>query len=403
MSEPIVVAGAGIGGLAAALALSRVGRRVELVERAAEIREVGAGLQVGPNGFRALDRLGIADAVDAICFRPAAIVMRDSVTGEELARQVLGATFEARFGYPYRVAYRADLQAVLLRAVQRSTDVTISLGDGVSGIEQREDQVEVQLDSGRMIRGSALVGADGIRSRTRDHLLGDGAPRVSGHVAYRAVLPVGAVPADVLSDMVQVWVGPRHHLVCYRLRGGALFNIVAIFHSRREVEGWDTTGDAAELGRAFAGACDGVQRLLAMIAGWRMWVLCDRDPDDRWTDGRVTLLGDAAHPMLPFLAQGACMAIEDAVALADRVAAADIPSAFAAYAAARAPRNASVQLAAREAGIAYHADGAARTARNSAMRARAEDDYEANAWLFESDGPRPTVSTIPRPGLFGRP
>ena len=405
MSASVLIAGAGIGGLSAALAFARHGVRAQIIERAADIREVGAGLQLGPNGFRAFERLGLAKAMDAISFQPKAIRLMDSVEAIELSRQTLGAPFEARFGHPYRVAYRADVQRVLLEAVRAHPQlVTIGLGDGVRSIAQTDDRVIVTLDSGRTVSGGALIGADGLWSTVRDHVRGAEPPRTSGHVAYRHVSPVSQTPATLLSDDVQVWIGPGHHLVCYKLRGGELFNIVAIFHSERVVQGWDTVGDKAELRRAFAHACEPVRRLVAEIDQGRVWALCDRDPAPGWSQGRITLLGDAAHPMLPYLAQGACMAIEDAVSLADALAAApDDPSrAFQSYEQARLARTASVQTAARETGAINHAAGAEREKRNAFLATRRTDDYEAIAWLFGGDGPRAQDAAGAEIGIFGR-
>ena len=405
MAEPILIAGAGIGGLSAALALARRGIPSRIVERASEIREIGAGLQLGPNGFRAFERLGIAEAMDAISFKPDAIRLIDSVENVELSRQTLGAPFEARFHHPYRVGYRADVQIVLLEAVQACSDlVTIELGDGVRQIAERGDHVEVVLDSGRSLSTPLLIGADGIWSQVRGHLFGSEPPRPSGHIAYRAVLPVAEVPAALLTDDVQVWIGPGHHLVCYKLRGGSLFNIIAIVHSDREVQGWDTLGDKAELRRGFADACALVRQLVDQIDHGRMWGLCDRDPMAGWSQGRITLLGDAAHPMLPYLAQGACMAIEDAVTLADEIAASpgDTVQALARYEAARFARTASVQTAARETGVINHATGEARERRNAFLAGRRADDYESVAWLFGGTGARAENASGAEIGIFGR-
>ena len=404
MRNPLVIAGAGIGGLSTALALANRGIHSRLVERASEIREVGAGLQLGPNGFRAFARLGIADAMDAISFKPDAIRLIDSVTGSELSRQTLGRPFEARFRYPYRVAYRADVQQVLLRAVKAKPEfVEIILGDGVAAVSQDKEAVTATLDSGRVCNGAALVGADGLWSQVRAQILSPAVPRAGGHIAYRAVVPVEEVPENLATDDVQVWVGPGHHLVCYKLRAGRLFNIVAIFQSQRVVNGWDTVGDRNELKTGFSEACGTVQNLIGQIQESRMWALCDRDPSPGWSNGLITLLGDAAHPMLPYLAQGACMAIEDAVSLADTVSErpSDIPAAFQAYEEARFARTASVQMAARETGVINHARGPARDARNAFLATRRPDDYDAIAWLFEGKTARPTRAAGSEIGIFG--
>lgn len=402
-SGPILIAGAGIGGLAAALSLAKVGLKCHVVERAPEIREIGAGLQLGPNAFRAFEWLGLTKAMDEISFEPAAIRLLDSIDARELSRQTLGQSFKAEFGQPYRVAYRADVQLALLEAVRRHADlVSITLGDGVASIDEDRDHVSVTLDSGRQLVGDALIGADGLRSQVRAQLFGPDAPRNAGHVAYRAVLPADNVPAELLTDDVQVWIGPGHHLVCYKLRSGRLFNIIAIIHSERQTEGWDTIGDEDELENGFADACDKVRQLVALVHRGRMWALCDRDPVPGWSRGRVTLLGDAAHPMLPYVAQGACMAIEDAVQVATELSkASDVTAALARYEEARYERTASVQLLARETGILNHLGGTAREERNAALARRAPDNYAGIAWLFGGDGPNLARETGAALSIFG--
>jgi 3-hydroxybenzoate 6-monooxygenase len=392
---PVQIIGAGIGGLSAAIALARKGFAVEVHERTSAIREIGAGIQLGPNAFRAFERLGIQDAIEAITFQPNALVLLDSPSGAELCRQELGRPFVERFGHPYCVGYRADVQRVLLAAAAtHGKQIALHLSDSVN--EFTQDENGVTLDSrGRRVSGSVLIGADGLWSAIRQSLIGDGRPRVSGHVAYRAVLPVSAMPSDLLTDDVQVWIGPRHHLVCYKLRAGELFNIVAIFQSTRFVADWDSEGDVRELHEGFADACPRLKQLLSSVQSWRMWPLCDRDPSPRWSVGRVTLLGDAAHPTLPYLAQGACMAIEDAVCLANCLDGRrdNLSAALGEYANLRFPRAASVQLTSREMGEINHATGPARAARNRALAARDPRDYESNAWLFDSDGPRAADSS----------
>jgi 2-polyprenyl-6-methoxyphenol hydroxylase-like FAD-dependent oxidoreductase len=400
--EPVVIAGAGIGGLSAAISLARHGFAVTVYERVAQLREVGAGIQLGPNAFRMFERLGVQHAMQEIAFEPRAIVLMDSLSGSEICRQRLTGSFQSRFGYPYRVGHRTDVQKVLLQAARSYPDrVELRLGEGVRSFVQTERNVTVTLEGGATAVASALIGADGLWSVVRQAILGDGPPRVSGHIAYRAVLSAPDISPDLLSDNVEVWVGPRHHLVCYKVSGGNSLNIVAIFHSSRYLEGWDTSGDAAELNAGFADACSRVRRLLSFVQTWRMWVLCDRDPMRGWSRGRVTLLGDAAHPTLPYLAQGACMALEDAVSLADRIArqSDNVPAALSEYERVRLERTASVQQTAREMGEIYHADGQAREARNKALAARDPDDHEPNAWLFGTDGPRDVTSTT---SFFGR-
>lgn len=400
--EPIGIAGAGIGGLSTAIALARHGFAVRVFERVAQLREAGAGIQLGPNAFRMFERLGIEHPMRDIAFEPRALVLMDSLSGSEICRQRLEESFQSRFGHPYRVGHRSDVQKVLLQAARSYPDlIELHFGESLRSFTQGEGEVTVTLESGTTKVVSALVGADGLWSVVRQAILRDGAPRVSGHIAYRAVLSMPDMSPDLVSDNVEVWVGPRHHLVCYKVSGGKSLNIVAIIHSSRYLEGWDTAGDPTELQAGFADACPRVRRLLGLVQTWRMWVLCDRNPMPGWTQGRVTLLGDAAHPTLPYLAQGACMALEDAASLADQIArrSNDIPTALSHYERARLERTASVQLTAREMGEIYHADGPAREARNQALSARDADDHEPNAWLFGTDGARDKVSTT---SFFGR-
>lgn len=234
--------------------------------------------------------------------------------------------------------------------------------------------------------GCALIGADGLWSKVRSQLLNDGMPRVSGHIAYRAVLPTSEVPPELRINDMTLWAGPQFHLVQYPLRRGKLTNLVAVFHSDRYVEGWDAKADVEELNARFAGACVQVKTLLSKIDTWRMWVLCDRDPIRRWTQGRVALLGDAAHPMLQYMAQGAAMALEDSVCLAYHVArASSLEAAFVSYQDERYLRTARVQLTARMYGEVYHARGVAAEVRNQMLRGRTQEQgYESLAWMYEA-------------------
>jgi len=386
---PLQIVGAGIGGLSTALALARKGFEVNVHERTRELREAGAGIQLGPNAFRALEELGLQHAIERIAFEPQALVLLDSPSGTEICRQELGRPFLERFGYSYRVGYRADVQQVLLQAAHECRDrITLHLGSEICTFSEDERGVTLQTQDGTRLRGSALIGADGLWSAIRGTIIGDGRPRTPGHIAYRAVLPVDQVPPELLTDNVQIWVGPKHHLVCYKLRAGTLFNIVAIFQSPHYAEGWDSVADIQDLQTGFEEACPAVKHLLQHVQAWRMWVLCDRDPTPGWSVGHATLLGDAAHPTLPYLAQGACMAIEDAVCLAHCLHQQpdNIPVALGEYERARLARTAQVQQASRQMGEMNHATGEAREARNRALAARNPRDYESNAWLFDSEG-----------------
>jgi salicylate hydroxylase len=384
-SLPILIAGGGIGGLAAAYALSLKGFPARVLEQSSEFREVGAGIQLGPNIFRALDRIGLKDEVLADAHRPPGQEMRDALTGELITQMPLGEAYLRRFGQPYGVTHRADIHAVFLNACRASNLVTLENNRKVADYEDNGDRVTVSLEDGERIKGRALIGCDGMWSRIREKIVGDGKPRVSGHIAYRAVLKREDVPADLWRPDVVLWAGPRTHFVHYPLRRGELYNLVAVFHSDAYVEGWNAEVSPDELWKRFTGQRPEVLRLLERIETWRMWVLCDREPIKEWSQGGVTLLGDAAHPMLQYLAQGACMATEDAVWLAEKVAAQpdDLPAAFRAYQEQRYLRTGQVQIMARVYGEFYHARGVTAELRNQMLRGRTpEDSYDGIAWLY---------------------
>jgi salicylate hydroxylase len=382
---PILVAGGGIGGLVTAHALALQGFPVRVLEQAGEFREVGAGIQLGPNVFRALDRIGLKDAVLADAWRPPAQDMRCALSGKRITRIPLEDEYFARFKEPYAVTHRADLHAVFLQACRSQNLVTLETGRRVDSFSDDGHVVTVRLQGGEEVRGRALIGCDGLWSSIRERVVGDGAPLVSGHIAYRAVLRREDVPDDLWNPEVVLWAGPRTHFVHYPLRRGALFNLVAVFHSDRYVEGWNSEGDPAELMVRFAGQRPEVLRLLERIETWRMWVLCDREPVKTWSAGRVALLGDAAHPMLQYLAQGACMAVEDAVSLADNLAARpdEIAAGFAAYQQARYLRTGRVQIMARVYGEVYHAAGVTAELRDEMLGSRTPAQaYEGISWLY---------------------
>src|SRR6267142_6276471 len=316
---PFLISGGGIGGLVTAYALASKGFPVRVFEQAPEFRELGAGIQLGPNIFRALERIGLKVDMLSDAWKPGRLEMRDALTGAEITSVPLGEEFIARFKQPYAVTHRADIHGVYLKACQGSNLISLETSRRVDDFTDHGDSVTIQLEGGEEARGCALIGCDGMWSKIRQKGVGDGAPRVSGHIAYRAVLKREEVPDDLWSPDVMLWAGPKTHFVHYPLRRGTLYNLVAVFHSDRYVEGWNTEGAKDELFARFKGQRPEVQRLLERIETWRMWVLCDREPIKEWTKGRVTLLGDAAHPMLQYLAQGACMATEDAVCLAEKV------------------------------------------------------------------------------------
>jgi salicylate hydroxylase len=383
---PILVAGGGIGGLAAAYALARKGFPVRVLEQAPEFREVGAGIQLGPNVFRAFEKLGVKDAILADAHIPPAMEMRCALTGQSVTRIPLDVpAFKAKFRQPYAVIHRHDIHGVFIRACREHNLVTLENNRTVEGFEEDGDGVAVTLASGERIKGRALIGCDGMWSKVRDKIVGDGKPNVSGHIAYRAVLKRDEVPEDLWSPDVILWAGPRTHLVHYPLRRAEIYNLVAVFHSKRYVEGWNEEADPEELWAHFKGQRPEVLRMLERIETWRMWVLCDREPVKDWAKGHAVLLGDAAHPMLQYLAQGACMAVEDAVVLADSAMAMpdDLPGAFRAYVQQRYLRTARVQIMARVYGDFYHARGPAAELRNQLLGPRTpEQAYDGIDWLY---------------------
>ncbi len=382
---PVLIVGGGIGGLAAALALARRGYRSHVLEQASEFREIGAGIQLGPNVFKMFARLGLTEAVSRLAWFPDRLVMMDCVTAEEVTRITLGEDFRERFKYPYALIHRADLHGAILQACRDCGLAKLETSRKVVGIEEQGDGIVVTTEDGARVAGAALIGADGLWSTVRAQIVGDGAPRVSGHLAYRAVLPTEEVPERLRRGSMILWAGEKTHLVHYPLRSGEITNLVAVFHSNRYEQGWDSYGDPTELHERFAGTCEEVRTMLGKIEEWRMWVLCDREPIKEWSRGPVTLLGDAAHPMLQYLAQGACMALEDAVCLADQLdeTDGDFAAAFRAYQQARYLRTGRVQIMARVYGEFYHAAGVARELRNLMLSARTQQQsLAAMEWLY---------------------
>ena len=380
---PILIAGGGIGGLAAALALAKIGRKSLVLEQAADFKEVGAGIQISPNVFKMFDVLGITEAIKRIAVFPDSLSIRDALTAEQVMHIPLGPDFLARFHHPYGVIYRPDLLDALLDACKQSPLIALHTGKSVADYDDGSVHVTVRTDDGESFEGAALIGADGLWSRIRERIVGDGKPRVVGHIAYRAVLPIEKAPKHAQERRVTLWAGPKIHLVHYPLRRGELLNLVAVFHSDRYAEGWDKFGDPEELNEKFKHARPEVRELLGLIHAWRMWVLCDRDPVKNWSAGRVTLLGDSAHPTLQYMAQGGCMAIEDAVVLARKVEATphDFPRAFLAYQEERYLRTARVQLTSRFVGdYVYHPRGPAAEVRNQMLKNLTREDM---AWLYD--------------------
>jgi salicylate hydroxylase len=378
--------------LAAALGLSRAGAKVRLLERNAELTEVGAGIQLGPNVTRRLLKWQLQQALDDVVAYPDSVQTRDALTGEVTGQLPLGNRCRERYGAPYVTVHRADMQQVLLRHVQTHTDTRLSLGSCVSGFTPLADEVQVQTVEGLHLSCAALVGADGLWSRVRECLLADGQPRVTGHLAYRAVVLQRDLPVHLRSSVVTAWMGPRLHVVQYPVRRGEWLNVVAVVHTHSPVgdpQNWDQAAYAADLREALrdADAAGPLRELIAAIDPWRLWALCDRPPMGsarEQAQGRVALLGDAAHPMRPYMAQGAGMAIEDAAELGELVAQgpADVPAMLARYASARWERNARVQARAIRNGQIYHAQGVVRWGRNVALQALGRRIMDV-PWLYQ--------------------
>lgn len=392
-----LIAGAGIGGLAAALASRRAGAEVRVFERAAAFGEVGAGVQIGPNVTRILHGWGLADALRRVAAFPDRLQVRSAGSGRELGVLPLGASALQRYGAPYATVHRADLHQLLLSALKHHGAADPEPGAEVRGFSQSASGVAVQLVDGRQIDGAALIGADGLWSPVRQALLYDGDPQPTGHLAYRAMLAQQDLVPALRSQQVTVWLGPRLHVVQYPVRAGAALNLVAIVHgdpdwlraansTPGQLANWNQQADAAEVLRALQGVCAPLQALVDAAGGWRLWILCDRAPmrgAQEHARGRVALVGDAAHPMRPYLAQGAGMAIEDAQALGQCLGdgSGDVAGQLQRFAGQRWQRNRRVQLRARRNGRIFHASGLLRLGRDVAMATLGERLLDV-PWLY---------------------
>ena len=390
----VQIAGGGIGGLAAALACARAGLEVCLCERSAEVSEVGAGVQLGPNVVQILHDWGLADALQQVSAKPAQLEVRSATTSGSLGRLRLGEVFEQRYGAPYLTIHRADLHGVLLQAVQHLPGVSLHLGSAITRFSESGQGVTAEFSDDLQTRSDLLVGADGGWSTVRKLLLNDGTPQPTGHLAYRAMVPQDDLPKHLQSDQVTAWLGPKLHVVQYPVRGGKWLNVVAIVHGQvlGDMSHWDHSANAQDLQRTLAVACAPLQALVGTIPFWRLWPLSIRAPMQgahEQAKGRVALLGDAAHPMVPYLAQGAGMAIEDAAALAWALSAPqtgnalanEVPARLQRYAQARWQRNARVQARAIKNGQIFHATGPMRWGRDVAMALLGENLLDM-PWLY---------------------
>ena len=388
--RPIVIAGGGIGGLAAALGLSGRGFDVLVLEKSPAFGEIGAGIQLGPNAFHSFDYLGIGDAARRMAVYIDRLRLMDALRGDEICHIPLDEPFRARFGNPYAVVHRGDLYRVFLDACRASTHVELRASCEVDSYDQDGASVTVRVASGEPIVAAALIGADGLWSRVRRKVVGDGPPRVSGHTTYRSVIPTERMPEDLRWNAATLWAGPRCHVVHYPLSDWKVFNLVATYHNDAPEPVAGKPVSREEVLAGFRHTHPIVQSIIEHGSDWKLWVLCDRDPVLKWTDGRIALLGDAAHPMLQYFAQGACMAMEDAVCISHMAErhAGDFERAFEAYERQRVLRATRVQLQSRAIGEhIYHPSGAHAALRDAIMRKKtAQDWYDTLGWLYGGSG-----------------
>ena len=386
MTLNVAIAGGGIGGLAAALALARTGQQVEVFEKAAAFTEIGAGIQLGPNVTRILQDWGLLDALQRVATLPDRLQVRSATSGNVLGELRLGESMTERYDAPYLTLHRADLHGVLLQALQQTA--VLHTDCALQSFQQTPQMVAVQTPAGTQ-NFDVLVGADGLWSNTRRLLLNDGSPARTGHLAYRALIKQAALPERLRSQNVTAWLGPKKHAVQYPVRGGEWLNIVAFVHGDvpSDFENWDHSANAADLSSHLVGSASALQDVVQAARAWRLWVMHDRPPMQsakQMAQGRVALLGDAAHPMRPYLAQGAGMAIEDAAELGLALKGATshtVPAALQLYATNRWHRNARVQARALRNGQIFHATGPTRWGRDVAMKLTGERLLDM-PWLY---------------------
>jgi len=408
MTQHVIVAGAGIGGLACALALARAGVAVDVLEQADALGEVGAGLQLGPNAVRVLADWGLLQDLRVRAAFPLTLRVHDAHGGQRLGQLGLGAAALARYGQLYATIHRADLHDLLLQAVQRQGGVRVHLGTRVAAYEVAPNSLRVVCESGSVFEGAALIGADGLWSRVRTQMLGAQAVRATGHLAYRGLVSSERLSAAQRELSVTAWLGPRLHVVHYPVKRGDWLNVVAVVQGAlgqghggppgSDPQNWSHEARAQDLLHALGPVCTELKDMLGAVTDWRLWALHDRAPvanASEHAQGRVALLGDAAHPLRPYLAQGAAMAMEDAWTLGRLLqtqpsaseAASDWPALLARYAQTRWQRNARVQSRSQRNGTIFHASGALRWARNAAMAVLGEPLLDS-PWLY-SGPPEP--------------
>lgn len=391
----VLIVGGGIGGLATAVGLSLAGATVTVVERESDFHEIGAGLELAPNATRILAEWGLLEEMKSLGVSPRSLVIKDAVTGQELTRQELGADFERRYGAPYLVAHRSDLLGILLRAAERS-GVTLITDEHIDRVETHGQTAIATAASGTTYGAKLVVAADGLNSSLRT-ALSDDVPVPAGYAAYRGTVRMSDIEVEADLNSVVAFIGPGCHFVQYPIRQnvdhqGELLNQVAVFRSPAFLRGEEEWGTPDELDAAFSECTEPIRHALQYVPRDRSWPMYDREPIDNWVSGRLVLLGDAAHPMLQYLAQGACQALEDARALQAAVSAhvfggGDSPTdgwedAATAFNEERAPRTARVQRTARTWGESWHVDGIARVLRNELFSRRDATDYHYLDWLY---------------------
>jgi 3-hydroxybenzoate 6-monooxygenase len=380
---PILIVGGGIGGLTTALALSRRNCRVHVVEKSPEFAEIGAGLQLAPNALRVFDELGLLTGISKHAVYPSRLVWMDAIRGTRITAIDLGDAFRARYRHSYIVMHRSDLLDCLLAACRQEKLITLEANRTVVSVEDLGELARAHCADGTVYEAGLLVGADGLWSTVRK-LVTDDAPVCNGYVAYRGTIAIEQMSRHAGLDNVVMWVGPDMHFVQYPIRRGELYNQVAVFRSRRYEPGSSDWGTVEEFDAHYAQTCEYVQACTKLMWRDKRWPMFDRDPVLTWTRNRIALLGDAAHPMFQYVAQGACQAIEDALCLARHVASMkdDPAAALRAFESERAIHAARVQLTARAMGTFFHLDGVAALVRNEVMGRRAADDYSMLDWLY---------------------
>ncbi len=382
----ILIAGGGVGGLATALALGLKGYSVRVMEQAPQFGAIGYGIQLGPNVFPFFDRLGLTEAVMEKSIVPGNVWMFDAMDGEPVTRVHIGPEFHKRYGHPYIVIHRVDLHEVLMAACRRVPNINLDENAQVKDYTDDGKRVRVSLADGRTVEGDLLIGADGLRSRVREIMLGTSEPELIGYVAHRTIVPIEQTPKGVPLHDVVLWGGPGFHIVNYPLRDKSIFNIVAVFQTDTFAQKGDIESYRAELQRTYKDAHPAMREMIAMLDLERRWPIGDRAPKKGWSKGRVVLIGDAAHATLQSLAQGACMAVEDAVVLAQTIdiCKGDYGAAFRTFENERLLRTARVQLESRYMwNILYHTGGVEASVRNQAYRERTDQDvYKCLDWLY---------------------